>query len=155
MTVRCSAVGTDGVASAIGGAPAPPGVQRTGTASAGDAGPGSTPGPGPGTVRAPAGGDGATPPTAERCTAPGPPLRPFWSATGRSASSGATGAVLGGGARGDCDGTAGVRCTAGVRAGGAEGSKVAPDAAGSKGESPSSGAVGSPESGSGSGTAGT
>ncbi|AXE79093.1 hypothetical protein C5746_21595 [Streptomyces atratus] len=147
MTVRCSAAGTDGVAAAIDGAPAPLDVQRTGTASARDTGsaPGTDIGP------APAGEDGTTPSTAERCTAPGPPLRPFWSVTGRSASSGATGAVFGGGTNGACGGTAGVRCTAGVGLP----CGVESDAAGSKGESPSSGAVGPPESGSDAGATGS
>ncbi|TXS58616.1 hypothetical protein EAO76_43035, partial [Streptomyces sp. sk2.1] len=108
-TVRCSAAGTDGVTVAIDAVPSPPAVQRTGTASAGDA----PPGPEPGTVPVPVGEGGADPSgpsTAERCTAaPDSPLRTFWSGTGRSASSGATGSVLGGGARGAGDGTAEVR----------------------------------------------
>ncbi|WP_124720011.1 hypothetical protein [Streptomyces sp. ADI95-17] len=152
VAVRCNAAGRD-AAGVTEGTPARSEVQRTGTESGGadgeadggeyDDGPGLAPVPADGTPAVSA----SAPSTAERCTAPTPPPGPAWSATGRSASSGATGSDVRGGASGPGKDTAEDRCTAGAGAAG-----TGSDAAGSSGESPSNGAVAPLVSGAGSGT---
>jgi hypothetical protein len=151
MAVRCNAAGRV-AAGVTDGTPARSEVQRTGTESGGEDDGADCGGYDDGPVIAPVPADGtasatSVPLTAERCTAPTPPPDLAWSVTGRSASRGATGSDVRGGASGPGKDTAEDRCTAGAGA-----AATGSDAAGSNGESPSNGAVGALASGADSAT---